>query len=153
MRPCLIASTGQQLFRPAANSPMKIQNNRLRRLIFLAMGFFFLALGAVGAFLPLLPTTPFVLLAAGCFAESSERWHRWLLNSRTFGPLIQRWHEHRCVSTTTKGIAIGSILIFGGSAVLFSLPPLWPKLLGTAFLAICLVMVVRLQRCQPDPGN
>ena len=64
----------------------------------MALGFLFVGIGAVGIVLPVLPTTPFLLLAAGCFAQSSERWHAWLINTRLFGGLIRDWEEHRCIA-------------------------------------------------------
>ena len=60
------------------------------------VGILFVVLGAIGAVLPLLPTTPFVLVAAWCFARSSPRLHRWLLESRLFGPMLRDWEENRC---------------------------------------------------------
>ena len=69
-----------------------------------------LGLGALGAALPLLPTTPFVLAAAFCFARSSERWHAWLLAHRTFGPLIINWQEHRAISRNTKIVSVLSMI-------------------------------------------
>ena len=58
------------------------------RYALLMAGFLSLALGTIGIFLPLLPTTPFVLLAAVCFAKASPRFHNWLLQHRTFGPIV-----------------------------------------------------------------
>ena len=52
------------------------------------LGFLFLGLALLGVFLPLLPTTPFVLVAAACFAQSSEKMHKWILANRTFGPMV-----------------------------------------------------------------
>jgi uncharacterized membrane protein YbaN (DUF454 family) len=111
------------------------------------LGFVFVALGAFGAFVPLLPTTPFLLLAAACFARSSERWHQWLLNNRTFGPMIHDWDERRCVSRSTKIIALSSILLFGGYAIGFAIDNLYLRLLGGAFRAYGFLFVARLDVC------
>ncbi|MEM1176029.1 MAG: YbaN family protein [Pseudomonadota bacterium] len=76
------------------------------RPLWFSAGILALALGMLGAALPLLPTTPFILLAAYCFAHSSEKWHRWLLAHRTFGPLIQHWRDHRAISRRTKVVSV-----------------------------------------------
>jgi hypothetical protein len=81
------------------------------RWVFTALGFLALGLGGIGVVLPVLPTTPFVLLAAACFARSSPRFHGWLLRSRAFGPMIRRWQAERCVSRETKMVAIGLIVV------------------------------------------
>ena len=91
-------------------------------ILYKALGFLFLGLGFIGVFLPLLPTTPLVLLAAGCFAKSSERWHRWLLANPTFGPMIRNWQQHQCISCNSRRIALLSVILFGGYSVTFALP-------------------------------
>lgn len=111
------------------------------------LGFVFIGLAALGVFLPLLPTTPFLLLAAGCFAKSSERWYRWLLNSRTFGPTIQKWEQNKCITATTRAISMSCIVLFGGYAVVFALTePLW-QITGLTVIIVSLVLVSRLQVC------
>ena len=87
----------------------------LTRNMFRLIGFGFLSLGIVGVFLPLLPTTPFILVATACFARSSERWHRWILANPTFGPMVRNWEENRCVSRRVKLIAYLSMAIVGGT--------------------------------------
>lgn len=77
------------------------------------VGLFSLALAIAGAFLPLLPTTCFVLLSAWCFAKSSPVWHQRLCRSRWFGPLIVQWEATHCIPYQAKVIAIGSMVVFG----------------------------------------
>jgi uncharacterized protein len=81
-------------------------DSRALRLLFLGLGFAFVGLGIVGAFLPVMPTTPFMLVAAACFARASPRFYNWLLNSRTFGPLIVEWRRYRSIPYRTKLWAI-----------------------------------------------
>jgi uncharacterized membrane protein YbaN (DUF454 family) len=69
-------------------------------------GWGFVGLAALGVVLPLLPTTPFVLLASSCFVRSSPRARAWLVNSRLFGPTVRDWHEHRAVRRPVKVLAI-----------------------------------------------
>jgi uncharacterized membrane protein YbaN (DUF454 family) len=64
------------------------------------------ALGTVGIIVPLLPTTPFLLLAAACFVRSSDRLYRWLINHRLFGSYIRNYREHRAVTWQTKGFTL-----------------------------------------------
>lgn len=66
-----------------------------------------LLLGILGIFLPVLPTTPFILLAAACYARASERFHQKLLAHPHFGPLIREWEEHRSLPLRTKKYAVG----------------------------------------------
>ena len=83
----------------------------LHRPLLLAAGLLFLALGAVGIFLPLLPTTPFLLLAAACFSRSSRRMHAWLLQNRLFGPILREWEERGAIERRIKWFA--TILMVG----------------------------------------
>ena len=79
------------------------------RTLWLLIGLTSLVLGIVGIVLPLLPTTPFVLLSAYCFARSSPRLHDWLLAHRLLGPLITDWRLHRAIAPRAKWLAVGSM--------------------------------------------
>ena len=103
--------------------------------LWFVLGTFFLGTAFVGIAVPLLPTTPFVLLAAGCFAKSSPRTYNRLLNSDQFGPIIKNWEASRCIPRRAKTIALTMILLVGGSSVLFFVPLGWPKFAAIALLA------------------
>ncbi|MDJ0909327.1 MAG: YbaN family protein [Woeseiaceae bacterium] len=81
---------------------MKQLTRHAARLLWLLVGFLALALGAIGAFVPLLPTVPFILLAAFAFAESSERMHTWLLEHNLFGGMIKDWRRYGAISLRAK---------------------------------------------------
>jgi uncharacterized membrane protein YbaN (DUF454 family) len=83
----------------------------LKRTLFLAFGSVFFILGLVGILLPILPTTPFMILSAACFAESSPRFHQLLLNNRWFGKDLQRWERNKTMKRTTKKRATWVIVI------------------------------------------
>lgn len=119
----------------------------VRQHVFRLLGILFLALGAVGIFLPLLPTTPLVLLATACFARSSERWHRWVLANPTFGPMVRNWEERRCITRRVKLIAYLSMAAVGGSSIALAVEPAWAKALGGLLIAVGLVTVHRLPTC------
>lgn len=82
-----------------------IRNPLLRGLLF-ALGWLSIALGVLGVFLPLLPTTPFMLLAAGCFARSSERFYGWITSHRKYGPLIADYLAGKGLPLRAKYLAI-----------------------------------------------
>ena len=79
------------------------------RITLIVLGTLFLALGAVGVFVPGLPTTPFLLLAAALYFRSSERLYSWLLNHRVFGKVIRNFRETRSISLHAKVISIGTM--------------------------------------------
>lgn len=101
--------------------------SRWVRALFLAAGTLFLALGLVGIFLPLLPTTPFVLLAATCYARGSRKFYHWLLANRTFGPMILEWQRHRSVPYRTKVTAIVLMSVTLAISIFFFVRPAWLK--------------------------
>ena len=82
----------------------------MRGLLWLA-GSVSLLLGLIGVLLPGLPTTPFVLLAAACYAKASPRLHAWLLSHRLTGPMLRDWEKHRSLTRRTKTIAVVSMLV------------------------------------------
>lgn len=104
----------------------------LRMLMTLA-GLLALGLGVLGVFLPGLPTTPFVLLAAACFARASPRLHAWLLQHRGLGPMLRDWEAHRNLTRRTKAVAVGSMLVMVGISM-WGLRERWVALLGLAVL-------------------
>ena len=112
-----------------------------------ALGFIFIALASLGVFLPVLPTTPFLIVAAACFAKSSEKWHQWLLNNRTFGPSIRNWEEHRCMSRKSKTLALSVMFICGGYSVVFGVDQIYLKITAAALVLIGMIFVARIKVC------
>ena len=90
---------------------MTLHRSRTVRWLLWTAGSISLALGVIGVVLPGLPTTPFVLLAAACYAKASPRLHGWLLNHRFMGPMIRDWETHRSLTRRTKTVAQVSMVV------------------------------------------
>ncbi len=119
-----------------------------RRLIYQGLGFVFVVLGAIGVLLPLLPTTPFLILAAACFARSSEKWHTWLLRNRIFGPIVKDWETKRCINRRVQLVAIASIVVIGGYSIGYAISDLWLQVFGSFLLIVGLTVVLRIPVCE-----
>jgi uncharacterized membrane protein YbaN (DUF454 family) len=115
--------------------------------LFTILGFLFIALGTIGVFLPVLPTTPFILLAAGCFSRSSKKWHNWLLSNKLFGPGIHRWESQRCVNCKTKVISLLSMAVMGGGSLALASHSFYFKLAAGALMLVGAVSIIRLATC------
>ena len=89
------------------------------RVALVLVGSGFVALGVAGIFLPVLPTTPFLLLAAACYARASHRFYNWLLNNRWLGPTILEWQRYRSIRYRTKLVAIGMMAVSLTSSIVF----------------------------------
>jgi uncharacterized membrane protein YbaN (DUF454 family) len=115
----------------------------MQRILLLSLGWLAIVLGTLGIVLPLLPTTPFVLLAAWCFARSSPRFHDWLLWRSPFGRFIRHWQQHRAMPPGAKGRAILLIVItFSMSIYLVNL--LWVRILLGVMLCLLLLFMWRI---------
>ena len=108
------------------SAEMKRHDSPSVRLLFVVLGTLFVLLGIAGAVLPVLPTTPFMLLAAACYARASSRFYNWLLNSPAFGPTILEWRRHRSIPWRVKLTAIGLMAVTLGISIVFFVP--WPEL-------------------------
>lgn len=95
------------------------------RIIFFTLGWIFFGLGLVGVFLPVLPTTPFMLLALFMFAKSSERFHYWLYHHRVFGSHLQLWHQHSVIPVKAKILSVSMMSLSLLYLILFSPVPMW----------------------------
>ena len=114
------------------------------RAFFLVAGVAALGLGIAGIFLPVLPTTPLVILAAGCFARSYRPFHEWLLAHRTFGPVLREWQEHRAIPWRTKITAIAMMAAAMTASIVLFVEPLWLETLLAAFGVGLAVWMYRL---------
>ncbi|MDH3622061.1 MAG: YbaN family protein [Gammaproteobacteria bacterium] len=120
------------------------------RVFWLLAGLMSVAIGAAGVVLPLLPTTPFLLIAAFAFARSSTRLNNWLREHRSFGPLIDNWHRDGSIDRSAKRVAIIVILAAPLITWLFG-APLWIIACQVVVLSAAAVFV--LTRPLPSEGH
>lgn len=114
------------------------------RYLYLGLGWFFVALGVIGAFLPVMPTTIFLIIAAWCFARSSPELEAWLLNHRVFGATLRNWRERGAISRRAKLMACSMIAISYGFYFGFRHPsPLAAVLVGLAMAAPAIYVATR----------
>jgi len=109
------------IFVKRKSNPQDKTSNRLIRWVLIAAGSIFLGLGILGIFLPILPTTPFLLLAAACYARSSKKFYDWLINNKWFGLYIKNYREGRGVPLKVK---------------IYTISLLWITILFSAFFII-----------------
>ncbi len=120
---------------------------RFLRPFYLIAGLLTLAIGIIGIFVPLLPTTPFVLLAAFCFSKGSERLHKWLLNHKLFGDIIQNWERYGVIRSRVKWVSTILIIIMLSYPIGFLAVPLIAKITA-GVIGVCVILFI-----QTRPGT
>lgn len=131
-----------------SQDPMVARRARMKSWLLFCLGWLSFVTGLLGLVLPLLPCTPFMLLAAALFARSSPRFHHWLLHHPWFGPPIRDWQDHRGIRRDARRRAIIFILI-SFSVSLAITPMIWVRGLLLAILVILLGWLMRLPVLEP----
>ena len=126
--------------------------SRLLRGVLLGVGAVSLVLGLIGIFLPLLPTVPFLLLTAACWARASPRWHRWLLSRSQLGPAIARWERERSVSLQTKWTALGVVTLSMLASIWWLRAHPWLPWMLAGLMVVLLLVIARLPVSQGGSG-
>ena len=116
----------------------------MRVWAFMLGGYFFVGVGVLGLFLPVLPTTPFLLLASFCFVRSSPRLHHWLMDHRVFGRYVRDWEEKRGVRPGVKVTAFAMMACAVVATTAFAGLSFWVLGLMYALVAIGAAVVWRL---------
>lgn len=117
--------------------------HRARRIAYIALGLLFFGLGVIGAFLPVVPTTPFLLVSLWAFSLSSKRLETWLLQHKRFGPRLRDWRSHRVVPWPVKLTAWSSmiasltLMILGGASRFAIGGAASVMLIGAIYVARC----------------
>jgi len=122
----------------------------VKRILLVTAGCASLSLGVIGIFVPLLPTTPFLLLASACFLRSSDSLYNWLIHHRLFGNYIRCYQQFRAISIKAKVITIMLLWTFIGYSVLFIVNVLWLRILLLIIAAGVTAHILRLRTLTKD---
>ncbi|HCL80439.1 MAG TPA: DUF454 domain-containing protein [Synergistaceae bacterium] len=122
-------------------------------IVWALLGSLFLVLALVGTFLPLVPTVPFVLLAAACFAKSSPKWHRWMRLHPRFGPSLRNWEQHHCISRRMKLWGSVMPLVGGGTSTYLFVPRGWLTWTAMTVFVTASLVVLLLKECPAEKGH
>jgi len=120
----------------------------LTRILLIVIGTLFVALGVLGMFLPVLPTTPFLLLAAICYARSSKRFYNWLMTNRWCGEYIRNYREGRGITLRHKILTISLLWLTIGYAAWFVVSLWWVKLILFGIAAGVTLHLVKIKTCK-----
>ncbi len=145
------AQTERQIADQQTADLLCLHDSPLVRAMYLGAGFLALFLAVLGAVLPVLPTTPFVLLAAACFARGSEYFHRKLLENRIAGPIIREWALYRSIPQRVKRWVYFLMTLSFGSSI-WIVPELWQKIMLVVIGSILAVFVWRIPIRDKDAG-
>lgn len=126
---------------------VRLIESRTGRYAMVGLAMFFLLLGFIGVFTPIMPTMPFVLLAAVCFARSSPRFYNWLMNHQWFGPSLRDWKTTGGIRRKNKFLAIGLLGFTMTPTVVFIVPIMGVKILMTV-IGFCVAAFIATR---PDP--
>lgn len=129
---------------------MAVVKSKILRIFLFSCGAFSLVLGVIGIFMPILPTTPFVLLSAWCFLKSSPKAHQWIYRQPILGDALRNWEETRSISRRTKLLAVTMILV-SVISIWIKVQMLWLKVGVT--LLLCFVMVFIVRRSEIPRGK
>lgn len=123
-----------------------VNRSGFSRLLWLALGFLFAAIGIVGIVIPGLPTTPLMILAAACFAKSSQRFYDWVINNRMFGQHVKNYREGNGIPKKSKPMILGTMWIFITFAVLIGIPDSAPDISRYATIALGIIGTIFILR-------
>ncbi len=126
------------------SADVRLAGSGAARWWYLGFGHLSLVLAVLGAILPLLPCTPFLLLAAACYARGSVRFYNWLLNHRSFGPAIVNWKRERAITVKHKAMAIAMIVVSLVASVIYT-PHIAGKITTTVLGIVWVVVMLRIR--------
>lgn len=125
----------------------------MRKIALIAGGSLSVALGVIGIFLPVLPTTPFLLLAAVCYARSSPRLYHWLLTNRWFGEYIRNYHEGRGITRSHKTAVLLLLWLTISSSIVFGVRLWWVRFMLVGIAIGVTLHILKIRTYRPEAAT
>ncbi|KAF0110418.1 MAG: hypothetical protein FD147_1678 [Chloroflexi bacterium] len=122
----------------------------LTKTLLIICGSLCVSLGILGIFLPVLPTTPFLLLAAVCYGRSSKRFYNWLITNRWSGAYIRNYRENRGMTLKHKILEISLLWLAIGYTAWFIVPLWWVKIIMLGVAVSVTLHLVKIKTCKPE---
>jgi len=123
---------------------ISVMSHTIIRLLWIIAGSISLTLGIIGIFLPLLPTTPFLLLTAACYARGSSRLHNWLLNNKMWGKYIRNYREGKGIPARSKVLALTLLWLTIGFSIFYVIPILIVKIILLVIAILVSIYIMSL---------
>jgi uncharacterized membrane protein YbaN (DUF454 family) len=123
---------------------ISVMSHTIIRWLWIIVGSISLTLGIIGIFLPLLPTTPFLLLTAACYARGSSRLHNWLLNNKLFGKYIRNYREGKGIPARSKVLALTLLWLTIGYSIFYVIPILIVKIILLTIAILVSIYIMSL---------
>ena len=123
-----------------------LNRSRISRIIWFMLGFTVMCIGLVGIVVPGLPTTPLMILAAACFAKSSQKFYDWIINNKMFGHHVKNYREGKGIPKKSKPIILGTMWIFVLFAVLIAIPDSAPAVSKITTLVLAVIGTIFILR-------
>ena len=127
-----------------------MRSSKFKKLVLIAIGIIALILAIIGIIIPLLPTTPFLLLSAACFLKGSDRMYQWLINHKHFGNYIRNFREHRAIPLKTKVVAVSLLWVTILFSISFIVQPAYLRILLAAIAIAVTVHILHFKTLKPN---
>ena len=119
--------------------------NKSKRILLISIGTFFIGIGIAGIFIPILPTTPFLLIAAALYARSSQKFYNWLINNKIFGRYIKNYREGKGIPLKLKIFTTALLWITIGCSAFFAVDILWVRIILGIIAVGVTIHIIRIK--------
>lgn len=123
-----------------------LNRSKISRFIWFSLGFIIMSIGLIGIIIPGLPTTPLMILAAACFAKSSQRFYDWIINNKIFGKHVKNYREGKGIPSKSKKVIIPTLWFFVIFAILIGIPQhlIYAKIATFILAIIGTIFIIRI---------